>query len=102
MAAGQQARSDAALGTLRQDPAMIALLEELIEIDRPRLEPVACECYEVMRRRIERIVAEEDMTPRGHAPPAPKMPRARNPPLEDKAPRGPRTHGATSVRPSGH
>jgi CRP-like cAMP-binding protein len=73
-----------------------------IEIDRPRLEAVACECYEVMRRRIERIVAPEDMNPRGHAPPVPKIPRVRNPPLEDEAPRGPRTHGATSVRPSGH
>jgi CRP-like cAMP-binding protein len=87
---------------LRTSRAIRSNRRGLIEIDRPRLEAVACECYEVMRRRIERIVAEEDMTPRGHAPPAPKMPRARNPPLEDKAPRGPRTHGATSVRPSGH
>jgi CRP-like cAMP-binding protein len=74
----------------------------LIEIDRLRLEAVACECYEVMRRRIERIVAPEDMKPRAHAPPGPKIPRARNPLLADEAPRGPRPHGATGARPSGH
>src|ERR1700675_633852 len=56
----------------------------LIEIDRPRLEAVACECYEVMRRRIERIVAPEEVKPRSHTPPAPKTPRARNPLLADE------------------
>jgi CRP-like cAMP-binding protein len=74
----------------------------LIEIDRPRLEAVACECYEVMRRRIERIVAPEEVKPRSHTPPAPKTPRARNPLLADEAPRGPQPHGATGVRPSRH
>lgn len=29
-----------------------------LEIDRPRLEAVACECYRVMSRRIERIVSQ--------------------------------------------
>jgi CRP-like cAMP-binding protein len=87
---------------LRTSRAIRSNRRGLIEIDRPRLEAVACECYEVMRRRIERIVAPEDMKPRGHARPVPKIPRARNPPLGDEAPRSPQPHGATSVRPSGH
>ncbi len=91
-----------AVHKLRTSRAIRSNRRGLIEIDRPRLEAVACECYEVMRRRIERIVAQEDMTPRGHTPHAPKMPRARNPLLEDEAPRGPRPHGVTGVRPSGH
>jgi CRP-like cAMP-binding protein len=90
-----------AVHKLRTSGAIRSNRRGLIEIDRPRLEAVACECYEVMHRRIERIVAQEDMTPRGHAPPAPKMPRARNPLLADEAPR-PRPHGVTSARPSGH
>ena len=40
-----------------------------LEIDRPRLEAVACECYKVMSRRIERIVSQERARPL-HAPPA--------------------------------
>ena len=31
-----------------------------IEIDRPRLEAAACECYQLMRRRIDRIVLTEE------------------------------------------
>jgi CRP-like cAMP-binding protein len=36
----------------------------LIEIDRPRLEEAACECYEVMRRRIDQSFSPETMKPR--------------------------------------
>ena len=76
----------------------------LIEIDRPRLEAAACECYELMRRRIDRIVSPEGMKPRIHAPLVHKIPRARDPLLAkvDEAQRDTRTHGATSPRPRGH
>jgi hypothetical protein len=51
----------------------------LIEINRPRLEEAGCECYEVMRRRIDQIFPPETMTPRVQAAPVRKMPRDRNP-----------------------
>src|SRR6202795_1507474 len=69
---------------LRASVAVRSNRRGLVEIDRPRLEAVACECYEVMRRRIERIVAPEEVKPRSHTPPAPKTPRARNPLLADE------------------
>src|ERR1700731_663469 len=51
----------------------------LIEIDRTRLEDAACECYEVMRRRLDQIFPPETMKPRVQAAPAHKMPRDRDP-----------------------
>lgn len=39
-----------------------------LEIDRPRLEAAACECYKVMSRKIDRIVSQE--TVRLHTVPA--------------------------------
>ncbi len=76
----------------------------LIEIDRPRLEAAACECYEIMRRRIERIVSPEEMKPPVHGAPVPKTPLARDPLLAKvgEAPRDTRPHGATGERPRGH
>jgi len=89
---------------LRTSRAIRSNRRGLIEIDRPRLEAVACECYEVMRRRIDRIVSPEEMKPRSHAPPVHKTPRARDPLLAkvDEAQRDRPTHGATSHRPRGH
>jgi CRP-like cAMP-binding protein len=89
---------------LRMSRAIRSNQRGLIEIDRPRLEAAACECYEVMRRRIERIVSPEEMKPRSHAPPVHKTPRARDPLLAkvDEAQRDTPTHGATSQRPRGH
>jgi CRP-like cAMP-binding protein len=89
---------------LRTSRAIRSNRRGLIEIDRPRLEAAACECYEVMRRRIDRIVSPEEMKPRVHVPPVHKTPRARDPLLAkvDEAQRGTRTHGATSPRPRGH
>ncbi len=89
---------------LRTSRAIRSNRRGLIEIDRPRLEAAACECYEVMRRRIDRIVSPEGMKPRIHAPPVHKIPRARDPLLAkvDEAQRDTRTHGATSPRPRGH
>jgi CRP-like cAMP-binding protein len=47
----------------------------LIEIDRTRLEDAACECYEVMRRRLDQIFPPETMKPRVRA----AVPRDRDP-----------------------
>ena len=89
---------------LRTSRAIRSNRRGLIEIDRPRLEAAACECYEVMRRRIDRIVSPEGMKPRIHAPPVHKIPRARDPLLAkvDEVVRDTLTHRATSPRPRGH
>jgi CRP-like cAMP-binding protein len=50
----------------------------LIEIDRPRLEEAACECYEVMRRRIDQSFSPETMKPRVRAAPVGALPRDRD------------------------
>jgi CRP-like cAMP-binding protein len=86
---------------LRKSHAIRSNQRGLIEIDRPRLEAAACECYEVMRRRIDSIVSPEGMEPR--IPPVHKIVRAPDPLLAkvDVAQRHPRTHG-TSPRPRGH
>jgi len=89
---------------LRTSRAIRSNRRGLIEIDRPRLEAVACECYEVIRRRIDRIVSPEEMKPRIHAPPVHETPRARDPLLAkvDEAQRNTQTHGATGPRARGH
>jgi CRP-like cAMP-binding protein len=80
---------------LRASRAIRSNRRGLIEIDRPRLEAAACECYEVMRRRIDRIVSPEGMKPRIHAPPVHKIPRAQDPLLAqvDEAEPDTRTQG---------
>jgi DNA-binding transcriptional ArsR family regulator len=60
---------------LRESGAIRSNQRGLIEIDRPRLEAAACECYDVMRRRIDRIVSPESMKPPILTPPAHKTPR---------------------------
>ena len=50
---------------LRDSGAVRSNRRSFIEIDRPRLEAAACECYQLMRRRIDRIVLPEEMTPPG-------------------------------------
>jgi hypothetical protein len=90
---------------LRTSRAIRSNRRGLIEIDRPRLEAAACECYEIMRRRIDRIVSPEEMKPRIHAPPVHKTPRARDPLLakvDEALKRGTRAHGATGPRVRGH
>jgi CRP-like cAMP-binding protein len=51
----------------------------LIEIDRTRLEEAACECYEVMRRRMDQIFPPETMKSHVRAAAVRKMPRDRGP-----------------------
>jgi CRP-like cAMP-binding protein len=57
------------ISKLRESGAIRSNARSSIEIDRPRLEAAACECYLLMRRRIDRIVLPEQMTPPGHAGP---------------------------------
>lgn len=89
---------------LRSARAIRSNRRGLIEIDRPRLEAAACECYEIMRQRIDRIVSPEGIKPRIHAPPVHEIPGIRDPLLArlDEAQRDTRTHRATSPRPRGH
>ena len=88
---------------LRASGAIRSNRRSLIEIDRPRLEAAACECYQLMRRRIDRIVLTEEMKPpvtlgRWTIPrtQAPLFAKA------DEVQRRTRTHGATGQRPRGH
>jgi CRP-like cAMP-binding protein len=89
---------------LRTSRAIRSNRRGLVEIDRPRLEAAACECYKVMRRRIDRIVSSEGMKPRTHAPPEHEIPSDRDRLLAslDEEQRDRRIHGATSPRPRGH
>ena len=57
------------ISKLRESGAIRSNARSSIEIDRPRLEAAACECYQLMRRRIDRIVLPEQMTPPGHTRP---------------------------------
>jgi CRP-like cAMP-binding protein len=52
---------------LRMSRAIRSNRRGLIEIDRPRLEAAACDCYEAMCRGIDRIVSPIGRTPRSHA-----------------------------------
>lgn len=75
----------------------------LIEIDRKRLEEAVCECYGVMRRRIDQIVSPEPMKSRLHAAPARETPRGQDPLLVKlrEAQRDTGTHRAISPRARG-
>ena len=57
------------VSALRTSRALKSSRRGQLEIDRPRLEVVACECYKVMSRRIDRIVSQ-DAVRRLHTAPA--------------------------------
>lgn len=77
---------------LRMSGAIRSDRRASIELDRPRLEEAACECYQVMRRRIDQIVSPEG-TKR----------RIRGTPVRDKSPAGnPPLDRATNPRARGH
>ena len=50
---------------LRGSGAIRSNRRSSIEVDRPRLEAAACECYEIMRDRIDRIISAEGLKPSG-------------------------------------
>ena len=88
---------------LRASGAIRSNRRSSIEIDRPRLEAAACECYALMRRRIDRIVLAEEMVPPGHARPA-DDPRSQAPlfaKADEVHPRT-RTHGVIGQRARNH
>jgi CRP-like cAMP-binding protein len=89
---------------LRASGAIRDNRRSLIEIDRPRLEAAACECYQLMRRRIDRIGSPEEIKPRSHAPPLPRILAAGDPLLAtlNESPPDARSHGAIRQRPRGH
>jgi len=88
---------------LRMSGAIRSNQRGMIEIDRPHLEAAACECYGIMRRRIDRIVSPEGIKPRVHAPAAHEISRAQDPLLAKLGEvRDTRTHGTTGPRPRGH
>jgi len=51
------------ISKLRDQGAIRSNRRSSIEIDRPRLEAAACECYGLMRRRIGRIMQPDEMKP---------------------------------------
>jgi CRP-like cAMP-binding protein len=63
---------------LRSSGAVRSARRGLVEIDRPRLEEAACECYEVMRREFEQIFPLDTTKPRIQAAPAGKTPGDRD------------------------
>jgi CRP-like cAMP-binding protein len=63
---------------LRSSGAVRSARRGLVEIDRPRLEEAACECYEVMRREFEQIFPLDTTKPRIQAAPADKTPGDRD------------------------
>ncbi|MFG3592542.1 Crp/Fnr family transcriptional regulator [Bradyrhizobium sp. RDI18] len=67
-----------------------------IEIDRPGLEAAACECYQLMRRRIDRITLTEEMKSPPPAAEASLFADANE--VRQRAP----IRGTTSQRPRGH
>jgi CRP-like cAMP-binding protein len=85
---------------LRASGAVRSNRRSFIEIDRPRLEVAACECYQLMRRRIGRIVLPEEMMP----PRPVRHPRASTPPFAEaeEVHRHTRSQGVTSPRSRGH
>jgi hypothetical protein len=68
---------------LRASRALKSSRRGQLEIDRPRLEAVTCECYSVMSRRINRIVSQGSAgrvraaaTPDDRQPSSNRLPKA--------------------------
>jgi len=84
------------ISKLRDSGAIRSNGRSSIEIDRPRLEAAACECYQLMRRRIDRIILMEETDP---PPPGAEVRLFAN---ADEARRHEPTQGTTGQRPRGH
>lgn len=87
---------------LRESGAIRTSQRGVIEVDRPRLEAAACECYTLMRRRIESVaspIVKKDTPPthtifHSHDPP---LAKAQDTSRETA--RDPRRHGPAGHRP---
>jgi CRP-like cAMP-binding protein len=64
---------------LRASSAIRSDRRGLIEVHRPQLEEAACECYEVMRRRMDQIFSPKTMKRGVRAAPALEIPPDRDP-----------------------
>ncbi|MCK1511450.1 Crp/Fnr family transcriptional regulator [Bradyrhizobium sp. 190] len=84
------------ISKLRDSGAIRSNARSSIEIGRPRLEATACECYQLMRRRIDRIILMEEMKPPPLGAEVPLFADA------DEVRRRAPTQGATGQRPRGH
>jgi CRP-like cAMP-binding protein len=84
------------ISRLRDSGAIRSNARSAIEIDRPRLEAAACECYQLMRRRIDRIILMEEMEP---PRPGAEIPLLAN---ADKVRRRTTTQGISGQRPRDH
>ena len=84
------------ISKLRESGAIRSNARSSIEIDRPRLEAAACECYQLMRRRIDRIVQTVEMKPRPLGAEIPLFADAGD--VRRRTP----TQGVTGHRPRGH
>jgi len=84
------------ISKLRDSGAIRSNARSSIEIDRARLEAAACECYQLMRRRIDRIILMEEMEP---PPPGAEVRQFAN---ADEVRRRAPTQGVTGQRPRGH
>jgi CRP-like cAMP-binding protein len=62
---------------LRASGAIRSNRRGAIEIDRPRLEAATCQCYKIMRRRIDRIVSPHAMRSGVHAASVHRVPHGR-------------------------
>ncbi|MBR0756436.1 Crp/Fnr family transcriptional regulator [Bradyrhizobium jicamae] len=64
-----------AVHKLRETQAIRSNRRSSIEIDRPRLEAAACDCYQLMRGRVDHLVSPEAAKPHGHGRAAHGHPR---------------------------
>jgi CRP-like cAMP-binding protein len=84
------------VGKLRDAGGIRSNRRGSIEIDRPRLEAAACECYQLMRSRIDRIVLTDETKP---LPPEADIPLFAN--AHEERRRSP-ARGASGQRPRHH
>jgi Mn-dependent DtxR family transcriptional regulator len=63
---------------LRASGAVRSDRRGLVEIDRPRLEKATCECYEIMRRNFDQIIAPDTTKPCIQAAPGRDAPSVRD------------------------
>jgi hypothetical protein len=88
---------------LRASGAIRSNRRSSIEIDRARLEAAACECYQLMRRRIGQAGLSVGIKPPGRSRPV-DDPHTQTPLLAKagEVHRRTRTHGGIGQRPRGH
>lgn len=87
---------------LRASGAIRSNRRSSIEVDRPRLEAAACECYEIMRGRVDRIVSAEGLKPSGRGAPAHGLQQSHAQSWANGDKLRPHAHGASTERSRSH